>query len=199
MGDFQHIEGRRLPGKIDSPRFEKLEDEFIQNGGEWKEVEIQELFKIVSGNQPDIHNRFDKKKSGMVNTITGATSNNGICFYSYSNNYLKNELTIAKDGEYAGTVFLQTEEFIIGGHCLGIIAKIPMSNRVKLYIASFINRVREIWRGKDRPSVSTTKLKTLKITLPFLNGEICFSYMEKYIEELEKERIRELEAYLKDM
>ena len=26
------------------------------------------------------------------------------------------ELTIAKDGEYAGTVFLQTENFIIGGH-----------------------------------------------------------------------------------
>ena len=134
----------------------------------------------------------------MVNTITGATSNNGICFYSYSNNYLKNELTIAKDGEYAGTVFLQNEEFIIGGHCLGIIAKIPMSNRVKLYIASFINKVREIWRGKDRSSVSTTQLKTLKLTLPFLNGEFCFSYMERYIAEIEAAHLEELYSYLKD-
>lgn len=107
------------------------------------------------------------------------------------------ELTIAKDGEYAGTVFLQTENFIIGWHCLGIIAKEKMSNNVKLYIASLINKVKGIWKGYDRPSVSIAKLKTLKISLPFKNDKICFSYIEKYIEALQLERIRDLEVYLK--
>ena len=36
----------------------------------------------------------------------------------------------------------------------------------------------------------------VKLKLPFLNGKINFSYMEKFIEELEAERIEELEAYL---
>lgn len=60
-----------------------------------------------------------------------------------------------------------------------------------------IKLVKEIWKGYDRPSVSTTKLKTLKISLPFRNDKICFSYIEKYIEELQLERIGELEVYLK--
>jgi len=189
-------EGTSLEKNV-TPILLQYEKDFLNSGGKWQKIEIQELFDIISGHQPDIHNRFNKKECGMVNTITGATSNNGICFYSYSENYLKDELTIAKDGEYAGTVFLQTESFIIGGHCLGIIAKEKMSNNVKLYIASLINKVKEIWKGYDRPSVSIAKLKTLKISLPFINDKICFSYIEKYIEALQLERISELELYLK--
>ncbi|MGP1438456.1 MAG: restriction endonuclease subunit S, partial [Treponema sp.] len=166
----------------------------MQSGGEWKEVEIQDLFEIVGGSQPNTNNRCEKKEDGMVNTITGATSNNGICFYSYAEKSLENELTIAKDGEYAGTVFLQTERFIIGGHFLGIIAKEKMSNKAKLYIASLINQMREIWKGYDRPSVSKKRLESLKITIPFINGKICFSYMEKFVEEMENEYIKDLET-----
>ena len=130
----------------------------------------------------------------MVNTITGATTRNGVNFYSYSNNSYNNELTISKDGEYAGTVFLQTKPFIIGGHCMGLIAKQSMSNLCKVYISTLINKVRPIWRGKDRPSVQKSRLEKLEIELPFKNGSIAFSYMENYIEALEAERIETLEA-----
>lgn len=181
-------------GKIVSPRLEKLEKEFLESGGEWHEYKVEDLFYVTTGKQPNIKNRFDIKEKGMVNTITGATSNNGICFYSFSEEAIINELTIAKDGEYAGTVFLQTEEFIIGGHCLGILSKNKMSNKSKLYIAGLINKVREIWKGYDRPTVPKTKLEQLKLNLPFKNGKINFSYMEKFIEELEVLRIEELEA-----
>ena len=132
----------------------------------------------------------------MVNTITGATTRNGVNFYSYSNNSYNNELTISKDGEYAGTVFLQTKPFIIGGHCMGLIAKQSMSNLCKVYISTLINKVRPIWRGKDRPSVQKSRLEKLEIELPFKNGRIAFSYMEDYIKALEAERIETLEAYL---
>lgn len=132
----------------------------------------------------------------MVNTITGATTRNGINFYSYSDQSYNNELTISKDGEYAGTVFLQTKPFIIGGHCMGLIAKIPLSNLCKVYMSTLINKFKPIWRGKDRPSVQKSRLEKLEIDLPFLNRELAFSYMENYIKTLEAERIETLEAYL---
>ncbi|AWN18643.1 hypothetical protein DK181_04000 [Streptococcus sobrinus] len=130
----------------------------------------------------------------MVNTITGATTRNGINFYSYSDVSYNNELTIAKDGEYAGTVFLQTEPFIVGGHCMGIFSKKEMSNEVKLYCAALINKIRPMWSGNDRPSVQKSRLEMLEIELPFRNNKLAFSYMESYIKTLEAERIETLEA-----
>lgn len=82
----------------------------------------------------------------MVNVITGATTKNGINFYSYSDIFYNNELTISKDGEYAGSVFLQTEPFIVGGHCMGIFAKEKISNDAKIYISALINKVRPMWK-----------------------------------------------------
>ena len=133
----------------------------------------------------------------MVNTITGATTRNGINFYSYSDFSYNHELTISKDGEYAGTVFLQTEPFIVGGHCMGIFASKnykTMSDESKLYIAALINKVRPMWAGNDRPSVQKSRLEKLELELPFLNNELAFSYMENYIKALEAERIETLEA-----
>lgn len=124
----------------------------------------------------------------MVNTITGATTRNGINFYSYSDFSYNHELTISKDGEYAGTVFLQTEPFIVGGHCMGIFASKnykTMSDESKLYIAALINKVRPMWAGNDRPSVQKSRLEKLELELPFLNNEIAFVYMENYIKALE--------------
>lgn len=173
-----------------------MEKEFEESGGKWKKKKICELFTIVSGKQPILSNRFDSKREGMVNTITGATTRNGINFYSYSDQSYNNELTISKDGEYAGTVFLQTKPFIIGGHCMGLIAKIPLSNLCKVYISTLINKFKPIWRGKDRPSVQKSRLEELEIDLPFFNRELAFSYMENYIKTLEAERIETLETYL---
>lgn len=44
--------------------------------------------------------------------------------------------------------------------------------------------------------MSSNKLRMEKIILPFLDGELAFSYMEDYIKVLEAERIETLEAYL---
>ena len=186
----------RKAKKILSPQLQKLAKEFEVNGGEWQKTKISELFDIVSGKQPNLHNRFDFKEEGMVNTITGATTMNGINFYSYSDESYNNELTISKDGEYAGTVFLQTKPFIIGGHCMGIIAKSELSNLVKVYISTLINKVRPMWGGKDRPSVQKNRLENLELELPYFKGKLATSYMENYIKTLEAERIETLEAYL---
>ena len=51
-------------------------------------------------------------------------------------------------------------------------------------------RVLDYSYGKKR---SQKALKNEKILLPTLGGEINFSFMEKFIEELERERVEELE------
>lgn len=44
---------------------------------------------------------------------------------------------------------------------------------------------------------SWAKIKSEKIILPTLGGEINFFFMEKFIKELERERVEELDAYLR--
>ncbi|QIL50512.1 hypothetical protein G7084_03795 [Weissella coleopterorum] len=161
----------------------------------FKTFKLSDFFKIFSGKQPDIHNRFDTKKENMVNTITGATTNNGVNFYSYSEKYNIDELTISKDGEYAGTVFLQTKPFILGGHVLGVFGKFYISNEAKLYIASSVMKRRELWRGADRPSVQKKRLENLELELPVTSdGEPDFEYMSEYVKRIEAEYVKRIEA-----
>lgn len=164
---------------------------------DWREFEVGELFYILGGKQPDNNNRFDKKDIKMVNTITGATTENGINFYSYSEKYFNNELTISKDGAYAGTVFYQSQPFILGGHVLGIFSKGKTSKNFKTYIATLINKAYPLWMGYDRPTVPISKLQKLKIALPTADNKIAFDYIEEFLATLEAERLATLEAYLK--
>lgn len=174
-------------------KLEQLEKKYCVG---WREYEIGELFEIISGKQPELSNRFDKKEKGMVNTITGATTENGINFYSYSEKNYNNELTISKDGAYAGTVFYQSQPFILGGHVLGIFSKKETNKNFKTYVASLINKIRPIWMGYDRPTVPVSKFEKVKITLPTVNNEIAFTYIDEFINTLETERLAMLNEYL---
>lgn len=52
MGSIEYFKERRYPiGKIVSPRLEKLEKEFLDSGGEWKNFKLSELFikKTIKG------------------------------------------------------------------------------------------------------------------------------------------------------
>lgn len=67
--------------------------------------------------------------------------------------------------------------------------------KVNLFLKNVLEKV--LYPKYSREHLATWgKVKTDKILLPFLNGKIYFSYMEKYIKELEALRIKELEAYL---
>lgn len=76
--------------------------------------------------------------------------------------------------------------------------EIEFTNYSGLYISSCI---KNILRGKFGygNQLSSSKLRDgeFKILLPTLGSEINFSFMEKFIEELERERVEELDAYLR--
>ena len=168
----------------------------------WKEFRVGDLFDFVAGKQPLLKDRFDNKGKDMVPVITGITLNNGIGFYTTKNGkqLYRNILTISKDGEYAGTVYLQDEEVYLGGHSLGLIPKINMDSKILLYIASrFVSFQKQgFWKtGVMVPSVQISKIDKLKILLPATADDAPdWKYMAERIKELEAERIKELEAYL---
>ena len=67
-----------------------------------------------------------------------------------------------------------------------------------LYIASALNRVLNgNYSYGEQLSSSDLKNQKIYISLPVRNDELAFDYMESYIRELEQERIRELDAYLR--
>lgn len=165
----------------------------------WKDFRMGDLFNFVVGCQPSFKDRFLEKSAGMVPVITGVTTNNGVGFYtvSYGKKTYKDILTVSKDGEYAGTVFLQSEEVYLGGHSLGLIPKFVFDNRALLFVASAILKYQKcgFWKLNNIPSVQLDKIKKIKIFLPVkLDGTPDWDYMAERIRELEAERIRELEA-----
>ena len=66
-----------LLGKTVSPRLQQLEDDFIDNGGRFKEFRIGDLFSIHTGGLL----QASELKSGTIPRISVTSSNNGIIGY----------------------------------------------------------------------------------------------------------------------
>lgn len=69
-----------MPGKIVSPRLEKLEKEFLASGGEWKEVIAGKLFSI-KGNPQLNKDSFVFTEDEKYPYFTRTVLNNGISGY----------------------------------------------------------------------------------------------------------------------
>lgn len=188
-------------GKIVSPRLEKLEKVFLESGGKWKNFAICELFKKVKTKSlpykaGDLKNKYDNVYS--LPALTAGIENQGLAYYVPRDNatVLKNVISVSANGANTGVMFYQPDEFTVLQDSYAIEYKDKILNsREYLFILSALQktiRFRFDWSNK----AGWEKIKNEEILLPFLNGEIYFSYMEKYIEELEAIRIQELEAYL---
>ncbi|MEJ8752198.1 restriction endonuclease subunit S [Lagierella sp. ICN-221743] len=173
---------------------EKLERGFLENGGEWREFDFDKLFNVARG---DIQNQKALKRNDVgVSFVAQNDINNGYVYKVSNNNYRKFKGNSIIIGRQTGVIYYQPEEFITTDGVLILEEKIPLikNKRIGLFICSLMKKHMVIYGYTN--TVSAKKLNNLKLDLPFLNGKINFSYMEKFIEELEAERIEELEAYL---
>ncbi|MFM1524817.1 restriction endonuclease subunit S [Helcococcus bovis] len=183
-------------GKKLSPRFKKLEDDFKNNGGEWKEVVAEELFSI-KGNPQLNKDSFVFTEDEKYPYFTRTVLNNGVSGYV---EYLDEEHKIKGNSIAVGMLgmqfFYMEKDFYAGQFTKTIFPKFEYFNRkVALYFVSLLNKNQKVFQSvlvRDFEKI----FNEVKLKLPFLNGKINFSYMEKFIEELEAERIEELEAYL---
>ena len=182
-------------GKTVSPRLEKLEKEFIANGGEWKEYHIGRSFDIQTGSLVNNAYLFE----GEIQRISAKSTDNGV-IGSFDTDYLEdarhyeNFISVNFFGDvfyhpYRASVEMKVHVLHLHNH--------SFTRGTGLYISATIRQALKNKFGYGN-QLSSTKLKNEEfyISLPSLSEQIAFSFMERYIEELEAERIEELEAYL---
>lgn len=111
---------------------------------------------------------------------------------------LKNVITISANGANTGATFYQSKEFTVlqDAYALKWVkTSSTLSDNQHLFLVSTIRKTifgNYAWTNK----AGWERIKNDYIKLPTKNGKIDFEFMESFIEELEAERIEELEAYL---
>jgi hypothetical protein len=151
------------------------------------------LFEVLTTKKK--FNAADVEFGGKYRYIARGESNNGIRGYITEDEQYLNEANTISFGQDTATLFYQSEPYFTGD-------KIKVF-RPKKYI-QFNREIAQIFISALKKAFSTfswgsssynvSVLNSTKIQLPIKNGEINFSFMEKFIAELEAERIAELEA-----
>lgn len=110
----------------------------------------------------------------------------------------ENVITISANGANTGATFYQSKEFTVlqDAYALKWVkTSSTLSDNQHLFLVSTIRKTifgNYAWTNK----AGWERIKNDYIKLPTKNGKIDFEFMESFIEELEAERIEELEAYL---
>nr|WP_258030335.1 restriction endonuclease subunit S [Campylobacter concisus] len=160
-----------------------LEQEFKASGGKFEEFRIGDIFDIQTPKR-----KFDANKiqfGGQYPYVARGDKNNGIRGYINENTqYLNDENTISF-GQDTATMFFQKDKYFTGDKIK--IFK-PINFDLNIRLANYI--IASMRRGFSNfawgsSSFNVEILKDVKILLPTLGGNINFSFMEKFIEELD--------------
>ena len=177
---------------------EKLEREFLENGGEWKKVKLEEIFYIGSSKKIFHANNciiYDENISGSYPYIVRMTGSNGRKGFLIENKKYLNEGNTISFAQDTFSIFYQKEPYFTGNKVKILKSNLAYFNeKIAQFIIASLNTTLKYYTWGI--GSTTESIGRMKLELPFLNGKINFSYMEKFIEELEAERIEELEAYL---
>ncbi|TWS96892.1 hypothetical protein FRX57_06345 [Streptococcus cuniculipharyngis] len=193
--------GGRCCKKAINPALQKLDDDFIKAGGEWKKIAIETLFeKIPTKKLPykarDLKNKHDEVY--CLPALTAGVENQGLAYYVPVENatILKNCISVSANGANTGVMYYQSKEFTVLQDAYAIRFKEKeLSELAYLYFVGVLQkaiRYRYNWSNK----AGWERIKSVEITVPYVKNELAFSYMETYIKTLEAERIETLEAYL---
>ena len=171
--------------RVISRNLENLEREFRSNGGEFREYKVTNLFNYSRGTRLIKSNRQD----GKYPLVTAGEFNQGVKGFIEPNTQkiYNNAITI----DMFCNAFVHLDDFCCDDNILVLQSKNPINHKALFYIATVMNMDKyKFGYGKQ---YRMNSLEAHKILLPTLGGEINFSFMEKFIEELERERIEELE------
>ncbi|MGN1093771.1 MAG: restriction endonuclease subunit S [Candidatus Neoclostridium sp.] len=130
-----------------------------------------------------------------------ATLNNGIISYlSLTEAVLNNpegKPTILIHSNNQNVVYLETPFYLKDGHgATSVLQSAMLNEKIALYLMTSIKKV-ITKKFSYNEKATKVALKNTFIQLPVTDkDEIDYDYMERYISELEAERISELEAYL---
>lgn len=167
---------------IVNQRIANLEQEFKTSGGKFKEFRLDEIFEI-SGSKTTPKLKLEEIGLGKFPYVTTQATSNGIAgFYNF---WTEKGNCITIDSAVLGTAFYQKENFSASDHVEILRPKFKINEKVALYFATLLNRMARVLDYSYGKKRSQKALKNEKILLPTLGGEINFSFMEKFIEELD--------------
>ena len=176
-----------------SPRLNEQEQQFLQNGGEFRTCKASELFKIKANPQLDKEN-FVFSCNSNYPYFTRTVANNGILGYV---DYLDEEHKICGNSIAVGMLgmkfFYMSHDFYAGQFTK---TAFPLFNgfneKVALWFIAWFNK-----SSKRFQSVLVRNFEKefndTKIIVPYINGEVAVKYIEERVRELEEVRVRELE------
>lgn len=152
----------------------------------------------VKGNPQLNKESFTFSENGEYPYFTRTVFNNGI--YDYAN-YLDQDHLIKGNslavGMMACKFFYMEHDFYAGQFTKTCYPRFQKFNeKIATYFISLLNCYSDKLKGVLVRNFEST-FYSIVIDLPTYHDEIAFDYMESYIRELEQERIRELDAYLR--
>ena len=174
-------------GSVISRNLDNLEREFRSKGGEFREFRLDEIFELKSSNKIFHANNleiYDEKIEGANPYVVRSTQNNGIRGYIFENKAHLNESNTLSFAQDTFSVSYQAEPYFTGNKVKVLKSKFSEFNsKIALYMVSNFNFVLQGCTWGLGANVSS--ISEIKILLPTLGGEINFSFMEKFIEELD--------------
>jgi len=176
-----------LLGKIDSPLDNKLLEV------KWGEFKVGDLFKIQKITK--MLSKEDLQSSFEYPVYSSDSSNNGIIGYTNEPEFICDE-----DHPVYVTFGDHTRTFNIAKYSFSVLDNVKVLEPCTSDVNSLLFMV-SCWK-KQIPNLGYSRhwkvAKNCVISLPITNGrEINFDFISSFIAELEAERIKELEAYLK--
>jgi type I restriction-modification system DNA methylase subunit len=145
---------------------------------------ITDLFRIEKGNSK-YTKTYVKKHPGTYPLYSSQTTEDGILGYIDTYDYDIDCLTWTTDGIHAGTVFLRNVKFSMTTHCGAVIPLDEFAKNLYLpYIYHHLNTtLKKEALGEQNKRVTVDIIKTIKIPIPFSDGQID---MEKQLEIADK-------------
>lgn len=191
--------------KAVSRRLQKLEDQFLQDGGSYENVRIGDIFEKLPARFLGKGDKFKfvskiQNEEFCIPLVYAKSGDNGIMYWAKKGDFqtYKNVISIVYNGAIAaGLVYAHKEEVgILAESYLIRLKSGKPSFKANLYMKTALEKVLYPRYSREHLATWANKVENDKIILPHKNGKIAFDYMEQWIAELEADRIAELEAYL---
>lgn len=158
---------------------------------EWGEFVLEDLFDSSNGD-------FDIQKNHINNkgcfVVTAGLSNYGILGKSNISAKIFNRGTFTID--MFGNAFFRQHEYKMVTHArvFSLTPKISINDNQGLFLSTIFHFLNKKFGYENM--CSWEKIKKESILLPIMNNKVDFEFMDKFISELETERLAELKAYL---
>ena len=153
------------------------------------------MFEINPTKYYKLSNEEIISETGKVALISNSSINNGVMgFSNLEPNNQGNTITCSDTTLGADTMYYQEKDFIGYSHIQHFVPKFNPFNRAIASIIISVCRVSTSKKYDYGNKFNRDSMNNTKIQLPTKNGQIDFDFMEKFIAELEAERIAELEA-----